>query len=709
LWAGTSAGLFRVAKKDGTADLDSVGFKRETGEGHLTPAPIRNLVIAPDEEHTLWMSTDKQGDTLPFVIGFRPGTGWTYNLTQGGGVPKGDVIDGLTFTDDGDLVVLVGARLAKGHVFVPITPIPLWVWAFLALSVATVGAGGTTFALRRNSLTSRIRRHPPTLRDLPLPAVPSAVEGLRRSGALDEVWTQLDLPPHSRLLVAPLASSETPGAGQLRALADLLGMEAATTATISPFPCGISILAARLPYPAPLRGRTIVLAAIDPAEAHRAGTARTRDTLETALRQAGQPFELPFLLLGAGDLAREILPADFVALPLGEPELKALLFARSPERTFAGLLHTRGLLAVSPYSTAGAVKEEPMFFGRDALLRELLLASSVQQIVVGPRRVGKTSLLKILQRDLPSRHPGAEVVFLDLWGIKDAAKAARNLARELDAEVPPDADADTALADLLRARFHRAEKKGILLIDETDDLVATDAKKGFPLFGAMRTLQAEGTCSFILAGFLYLYREAMNQGSPLFNFANLRILGPLEPDAARALALEPMARLGVTYADPALPARIAERTGGYPSFVQLLCDAVLKELTGGDLTITADHVAEAEKSPRVRGELGDMFRLNAGKITQIAVYGLLDRDGFTRADAEEALSRALGRAPLAMVESALLELRIFGFAVEREGRFTWTIPLLRETLLAAEPELAARRLVEELADADAEEPPSPAA
>jgi hypothetical protein len=51
-----------------------------------------------------------------------------------------------------------------------------------------------------------------------------------------------------------------------------------------------------------------------------------------------------------------------------------------------------------------------------------------------------------------------------------------------------------------------------------------------------------------------------------------------------------------------------------------------------------------------------------------------------------------------MVEQALLELRVFGFAVEREGRFVWAIPLLRETLLAAEPELAAWWLVEELTE-----------
>jgi hypothetical protein len=163
-----------------------------------------------------------------------------------------------------------------------------------------------------------------------------------------------------------------------------------------------------------------------------------------------------------------------------------------------------------------------------------------------------------------------------------------------------------------------------------------------------------------------------------------------------------MARLGVAYADPALPARIADRTGGYPSFVQLVCDAVLKELTGGDLTIAAEHVAAAEESPRVRGELGDMFRMNAVAITQIAVYGLLDRDGFTRTDVEEALSKALGRAPRAQVEEILVELRIFGFAVEQDGRFTWAIPLLRETLLASEPALAAKRLVEEVAKEDGE-------
>src|SRR5262249_22681889 len=81
----------------------------------------------------------------------------------------------------------------------------------------------------------------------------------------------------------------------------------------------------------------------------------------------------------------------------------------------------------------------------------------------------------------------------------------------------------------------------------------------------------------------------------------------------------------------------------------------------------------------------------------IAVYSLLDRDELTAADVADALRAALDRAPSRKeLDQALLELRIFGFLVERDGRFTWAIPLLRDTLRAAEPALALSRSVEDL-------------
>ncbi|WP_437910943.1 AAA family ATPase [Sorangium sp. So ce327] len=700
LWAGTSAGLF-VMKPPGREDAgaEAERFEPVTGQGRLPPMPIRRLAIAPDESHTLWMGVDRQGDTPPFIVGYRPGTGWVYTLTPDLGVPRGGAIDDLAFTPDGDLVVAVGGTLARGRVFVPIAPPPppaprsIWLAASALGALVATAAAIVALAHRRNLYL----RTP--LTDRALSGMPSALASMRRLRVLDESWSRLGLPETRIPHIEALASTAPHAPAQLRALAELLGMENAATAPVQELPHGLSLLAARLPYPAPLRDHTVALVSLDLDLARRAEPAHLRAAFEAALQGAGQRFELPFVLLARDDVARDLLPADLDSLHLGERELKALLFARNPQHTFAGLLHARHLVALSPYATAGEVKDEQMFFGRVALLKELLLASSIQHIVIGPRRVGKTSLLKRLLRELPARRPDVEAVFVDLLGVADHARAARALARALRIDAPRDQDPETALADLLRARFQDSGKRGVVLLDEADGLIQADAARGFPLLAAMRTLQAEEVCSFVLAGYLFLYRESLNQRSPLYNFATVRLLGPLEREAARDLALKPMQRLGVAYADPELPAQIAEKTGGYPSFVQVLCDAaldVLRDAGSGDLVLSAEHLALAEQ--KVGISLRDIFRSNAGDAAQLLVHRLLDRDDFSAADAEQALTSALGRAvPAATVDQALQELRLFGFLVEQDDRFSFAIPLLRDTLRAGDPAREAEQLVEAMA------------
>jgi hypothetical protein len=178
----------------------------------------------------------------------------------------------------------------------------------------------------------------------------------------------------------------------------------------------------------------------------------------------------------------------------------------------------------------------------------------------------------------------------------------------------------------------------------------------------------------------------------------VRLLGPLEPEAARDLALMPMQRLGVTYADPTLPAQIAARAGGYPSFVQLLCDAaleVLREVGSGDLSLTAEHIAQAED--KVGVELRSIFYANTDQEAQLIAYLLVDRDALSIPEIAEALEGALGRAmPREVVEKALQQLRLLGFATESNGRISWTIPLLRDALRKADARGAATQLAEEL-------------
>src|SRR5262249_49157185 len=124
--------------------------------------------------------------------------------------------------------------------------------------------------------------------------------------------------------------------------------------------------------------------------------------------------------------------------------------------------------------------------------------------------------------------------------------------------------------DMFRAHFTALGQPGLIMIDEADTLVEADATVGFPLLNRLRSLQADGVCSFILAGYWYLYLRTLDQGSAVHNFATVQELGPSDQESGCILASEPMGRVGIMYVDPALSTRIFQHTGGYPSLIQFL-------------------------------------------------------------------------------------------------------------------------------------------
>ncbi len=406
----------------------------------------------------------------------------------------------------------------------------------------------------------------------------------------------------------------------------------------------------------------------------------------------------PVLKPGAWHRSAEIrktLPRRYDAVILDDDALGRLLFAPNPAQTFAGMLHTRGHLALSPYSTSGEVKEAGMFFGRERLLREISKTETPRHMVVGPRRVGKSSLLRQLQQTLADKRPNLEVHYLDLLGLSDPARVLKRLKRKLGG---PDADGPDTIPALLEHRFSGADKPGLLLIDEVDGLIEQDAKAGYPVFTGLRTLQAEGICSYVVTGYRYLYRNALNQDSPLYNFATLEILGALDETQAVDLATVPMARLGIAYADDDTPKEIARRTGGYPAIVQLLCHHILKELKEGTLVIEPQHLEAAVASHDVQEALHTIFEMNVtDPASKILVHRLVAKEAFTMKTAHQTLqSLTEAQVPIGIVETLLRDLIISGFLKETGGRYGWTIPILRE-IIAATDSYRVEQLEKELA------------
>lgn len=562
--------------------------------------------------------------------------------------------------------------------------------------------------LRRPALVEALLITPRLLEEQPTPELRRSLRILRRTRDIGAVWSALGLPRRRLELMEALIDPRCDKQRAMRLVAELFGMSGVDQADILvPHP-GIWVMGVKLPEPEGLRDQPLAFLYLDVDALANESAAHLRRVQETVINNLGHRFENPYLLLcrdrASHDIPHELRVTRYSGLFMGEEELRTLLWSPRPGHTLAGYLLTRGLdTSLLPYATAGEVEDERMFFGRGQVLNELY--QKPRHLLIGPRRIGKSSLLRRLaERTRELARMGEierEVIYLDFMDVDDARTAAWRLVDKLGINVPAGAGGEQLFLDLLRRRYADKKRKGVILIDEFDRLARDDAQRGHRLVKGMRTLQAEGVCSFVLTGFEYLYRENLDQTSPLYNFATVRIIGPLDRASTHALVTEPMERVGVRFENKELVERIFEQTGGYPSVVQRLCAELLHKLDNPSLVITRAHLDRIERSRAVLGDLEASFRVNTSPAARIAMFGLLDQADFDESDVNAALIQVVARRfPFHIVEEVLRQLLLGGFILEDNSefakRYTWSIPLLRRAL--STHSFAVKRLASELGD-----------
>lgn len=247
-------------------------------------------------------------------------------------------------------------------------------------------------------------------------------------------------------------------------------------------------------------------------------------------------------------------------------------------------------------SSAGQWVRGERFQGRAAEIAEILDGPRNGLWLLGLRAIGKTSLLKELEHRTVQDPEGRYFpLFWDLQGSDDPAGLAGDfLAALAEAEdrlgalgLNPEAfageDLFASLGRLRRAL--RAQGKTLLLLwDETEELLALQARSPSLLRKLRRALQSQEGIRTVMASGPRLWRLAdlRDDTSPfLHGFAPPLPLGPLDDTAARHLLRQ-----------SAVPAGAVEeflrQSGRHPALLQLLC-ARLQAL--GDLGRAVDSVA----------------------------------------------------------------------------------------------------------------------
>jgi len=309
-------------------------------------------------------------------------------------------------------------------------------------------------------------------------------------------------------------------------------------------------------------------------------------------------------------------PGNHIVVLSGD-ELKELFLGADPtdyliKRLVSGQIGIQGLI---PYETQAPVSAR-MFFGRRDVLNRILGNVGRGYAIYGPRRIGKTSLLRRVAdrlKETKAAHP----VFIDC-----AALGKGDLGWVILNRIGLRGRQYYQSQGLEESLRHLGELRGkpvVLLLDEVDSLLARDRGQGWHILYALRQAMNDEHCAVVVAGYRELFKERSDLNSPLFNFLEPVPLDKLAEDAARGLILEPMRDMRLEFEDSeAFIERVLHLSGSLPSLIQLFCRGVTERLFAGKRYFaTAADVDEVLAEDDVRRSLLTTFQGNTTKLEQL--------------------------------------------------------------------------------------------
>jgi WD40 repeat protein len=371
-------------------------------------------------------------------------------------------------------------------------------------------------------------------------------------------------------------------------------------------------------------------------------------------------------------------------------EQTRLLLSPNPLAEFTRLLATQvSITRISPYQTHGGVNKDTFFFGREQILADIMRREPTSYLLVGGRQLGKTSLLKAIQRRY-QEDPRVECHYISL-GRKDIWP---HLAHAL--KLPIDSDYSTILAYL--GEVPTANYR-LLLLDEADHFVHEEAARQYTTLHNFRSLSEEGSCHFILAGFWNLYESAtFEHRAPIKNFGEVLRIGALEEKARYELATVPMQALSIRYESDDLVKKLLYETGGRANLIAILCDQILKSLAAHNRVIQENHLEFAFNSAEVRaamahwGSLGGVDE-DANRLDRIIVYATVRERRFTLS----ALLRILEEIVCAytynneQIKRSLARLELDFILGRSENEYFYRVPFFQKMIQEEDPELQLER------------------
>jgi hypothetical protein len=378
---------------------------------------------------------------------------------------------------------------------------------------------------------------------------------------------------------------------------------------------------------------------------------------------------------------------------IGAEEQKNLLLSRRPSGELLDLISAQVPISyLSPYETRAPVTGS-RFFGREQEIGRILANPDTNHAILGIRRIGKTSLLREVERLLLEREAGARVVYLECSDLLSTDDYIREVVRKLNPRELPRLHLQKYVfffPNFLERMSKVVGSKIIFLLDEVDNLVIMQ-RGDWELFRMLRASSNKGACQYIMAGFREAMREQYMLDSPFYNFAQEVRLSEFSRQQARELIVIPMENLRVRFRnEEEVVNRIYEETAGHPNLIQYYCMILLRRLDQtAKREIGPDSLLDVYTDEGFTGHLLTSFMQNTENREKALVYAILisSEETGTKGFGLEEIDTVLRKGGISLQQKAVDEacnvLTLAG-VIHRKGReYFFTSPVFTKVLRQA--------------------------
>jgi hypothetical protein len=375
---------------------------------------------------------------------------------------------------------------------------------------------------------------------------------------------------------------------------------------------------------------------------------------------------------------------------IGAEEQKQVIASRRPSGELRDLVSAQVPISnLSPYETRAPVTGS-RFFGRDQEVARIISNPDTNHSILGIRRIGKTSLLREVERILKENEDPAHVVYLECSDLLSTDDYIREVVRKLNPRELPRIHLQKYIfffPDFLERMARMLKSKLIFLLDEVDNLVIMQ-RGDWELFRMLRASANKGACQYIMAGFREAMKEQYLLDSPFYNFGQEIRLSEFSRQQAYELITVPMENLRVHFKNKdEVVTRIYNETAGQPNLIQYYCLILLRQLDyTGSREIGPDSLIDVYADEGFRSHLLTSFMQNTENREKALAYALLaanpekPHQGFTQEAMDEALRKGGVMLPQDDIDEACNVLTLAGVIHRRGREFFFASPVFTRVL-----------------------------